>query len=86
MREPAPEGGGTAVQVSREVNNLLLPLAIRSGDTVEPVDDRSRPEPGDDVYWLVLAEREDEWRPWLESRGWHRLEDGASGQAGREDA
>lgn len=83
---PTSGEDGSAVRVSREVNNLLLPLATRHGDTVEPVDDRSRPEPGDDVYWLVLEEREAEWRPWLEARGWKRVKDKAVGYASTEDA
>lgn len=74
-REPlAPEGIDSAapLQITRDVQNLLLPIALKRGDIVAPVDEKTRAEDGDEVYWLVVTEREDDWRSWLEAQGWRR--------------
>jgi NhaP-type Na+/H+ or K+/H+ antiporter len=66
----APE---TIAIQDREARNMLLPLALGHGDTLTPIDDRTRVASGDSVYWLVLAERAEDWQAWLEERGWQRV-------------
>jgi NhaP-type Na+/H+ or K+/H+ antiporter len=67
------------LRLPREMRNLLLPMALMRGVVIMPVSDKTRPEIGDEVYWLALTEREKDWRPWLESQGW-RLPDMPSGK------
>jgi hypothetical protein len=62
------------LQLPREMQNSLLPLALKRDSSVTPASDRTRPAIGDGVFWLVMADREKDWRPWLESRGWRAVE------------
>jgi NhaP-type Na+/H+ or K+/H+ antiporter len=66
-------GEAISVQQNRELQNSLLALAISRNGTVVPLDDRTRVAPGDQVYWLVLAEKAADWQPWLEEQGWQRV-------------
>jgi len=69
-----PGNGETiSVQQNRDVQNSLLPLAVSRNGAIEPFDDRTRVSPGEEVYWLVLAEKAAEWQPWLEEQGWQRV-------------
>lgn len=71
--ENSGNGEAISVQLNREVQNSLLPLAISRDGAVAPFDDRTRVAPGDQVYWLVLAEKAADWQPWLEEQGWQRV-------------
>jgi NhaP-type Na+/H+ or K+/H+ antiporter len=71
--ESTTEGEVIAIQQNREVQNILLPLAIGHDDALTPLDDRTRVGAGGMVFWLVLAEKAEEWQPWLEARGWQRV-------------
>ncbi|MDH3214660.1 MAG: cation:proton antiporter [Candidatus Krumholzibacteria bacterium] len=63
-----------SIRLSRDVQNLLLPLALLRDGSLSPLDDRTRADSGDEVYWLVLTERAKHWQGWLEQSGWRRVE------------
>lgn len=85
MEEP----GGSPAPPDREALALLLPLFVVGGrGDLELVDDRTRWGRGTVVRWLILAEKQDQARTWLQDRGWSRQEDRENGwddHAGVED-
>lgn len=58
------------LRLTRDVQNMLLPVAIKRGDNVAPVDEKTRPDKEDAVHWLVMVEREKDCYAWLEEQGW----------------
>jgi NhaP-type Na+/H+ or K+/H+ antiporter len=72
--DAAPKVG----ELPKELQNVLLPVTLRRGDSVELIDDRSKLREGDAVSWLVVEDRLDEAHAWLASQGWRR----ASGATG----
>lgn len=63
-----------SIQLTRDVQNVLLPLALKRDDGVLPLDDQTRIKRGDEVYWLVLTERPQDPESWLEEQGWRRAD------------
>ncbi|MEZ4386961.1 MAG: sodium:proton antiporter [Candidatus Krumholzibacteriia bacterium] len=59
-----------APELPRETHALLLPLVRHRKDDVVPVDSSVTFKPGDEVEWLVFADRAAEARAWLEAAGW----------------
>ncbi|MCZ6766752.1 MAG: cation:proton antiporter, partial [bacterium] len=73
--------GGTKnrIDVPRELQNVILPMSVQGGESVEPVSHRTRLRQGDVVSWLVFSEREDEARAWLSEQGWQSQQGAQSG-------
>jgi NhaP-type Na+/H+ or K+/H+ antiporter len=80
LESTPPEGkeGAEQLQRTRDVQNILLPLAVKRGENVMPIDDKTRAVKGDEAYWLVMTEREKECYSWLEEQGWRRLQSPAA--------
>jgi NhaP-type Na+/H+ or K+/H+ antiporter/Trk K+ transport system NAD-binding subunit len=76
--EPPKGGERTPLQDSPE--ELLLPLVAIRGDDAAPVDEATRVRAGDEVVWLVSADRAAEARAWLEARGWQPARGGEGGE------
>jgi NhaP-type Na+/H+ or K+/H+ antiporter len=66
------------LDVTRDVHNLVLPIA-RGDGAVVPVDDRTRVTGGARVYWLMFVERQEDATAWLRSRGWTQVAASAVG-------
>jgi NhaP-type Na+/H+ or K+/H+ antiporter len=73
------------IGLSREVRNLLLPLARKKGDSVTPLDEQSRIRDLDEVFWLIHTERSAEAAAWLADQGWSPVPVGTSGLRGFSD-
>jgi len=65
------DAAGDDPVLPNEQLSLLLPLFLEDKQgRLEPVDETRRFGRGRTVLWLLLAERGDEARGWLRSRGW----------------
>lgn len=56
--------------IRKDLDDLLLPLAVRRGRKVFPVDEEAAFRRGDQLYVAVLREAETEARLWLRDHGW----------------
>ena len=71
--EDTGDSESISIQQDREIRNTLLPLAVSRDGAIAPLDDKTQLAHGDQVYWLVLAEKAPDWQPWLEEHGWVRV-------------
>jgi len=71
VSEGASDGGTKRqIEIPKDLQNVLLPMTIRSGESVEPVSDRARVQEGDIVSFLVFSERGNDARNWLSGLRW----------------
>ena len=68
------ESGTPPGEIPKEMQNVLLPVAVRREKTLELFDDRTKLREGDIVAWLVVTDRLDEAGSWLSSAGWRRMD------------
>lgn len=64
------DGRDAADLIRKDLDDLLLPLAVRRGRKVFPVDEEAAFRRGDHLYVAVLREAETEARLWLRDHGW----------------
>lgn len=76
--EDALKAGTKPGEIPKEMQNTVLPLAVRREKTLELLDELTKLKDGDVVLWLVVADREREAGEWLTSEGWRRADGPAS--------
>lgn len=64
--------------IRKDLDNLLLPLAVLRGRKVFPMDEEATFRRGDHLYVAVLGEAETEARLWLRDHGWKPEEEVAA--------
>ena len=69
---PTEEESSEKMELPRDVQNALLPLALRADNKITPFDDGAVAGVGDEVFWLVFQERHDGAKVWFEGHGWRR--------------
>ena len=81
MRFTQPENAeGNPVSIPDQMSNVILPLVQRSGETCQPVDDRTSIKSDDVVYWMIFNEREDDALSHLNQAGWQDLTSAADAE------
>ncbi|MGD8377251.1 MAG: cation:proton antiporter [Acidobacteriota bacterium] len=70
-REPGE--GEELLHLDEETRNSLLPLAIRRGGKLLPLDDTVAVRKGDELHALVLEEQADRAHAWLQGQGWEAI-------------
>ncbi len=63
-----------ARDLPRDTHGRMLPLVRRRGQTLLPVDERTRFAADDVVHWLLLSEHVADSRAWLAEGGWEPAE------------
>ncbi len=67
---PQPEHGDSPAE---DLDNLLLPLAVRRGKKILPVDEQLAYQKEDELFVIILNERRAQAAEWLRARGWQPM-------------